>query len=286
MRCISRSHMAWKSCRRWPITRRQVQRHGVAGLRDGPRSSSHQRLARKRDHLGFERRGGRQGEPVGRNQRRPAHRLRRRPFFDQHVLFVAAHLHGKRQPQAAARDQVDAVGRVAQVEQFRARWSAACACRAPARCSASSAVSPFKRSAFDHGVPFSSPAWRWCGCAAATALGDSRKHSAAACSRRTWFSICSSSASIGTRVRAATGSTGRRSTKKRAATAAAFTISFSPPAAAPRLLRSRVAAPKARQAHRQPEHAQSKHPSATFPSSRSPFRGRLQCTASCQSANS
>ena len=32
-------------------------------------------------------------------------------------------------------------------------------------------------------------------------LGDARKHSAAACSRRTWFSICRSNASIGTRLR-------------------------------------------------------------------------------------
>src|SRR5205814_10229403 len=79
-----------------------------------------QRLARKRDQFSLERRCGRQCKTVGRRQGRPAHGLAAGTFFDEHVLFLAADLHGKCQAYASARYEKDAVADIAKVEQFRA----------------------------------------------------------------------------------------------------------------------------------------------------------------------
>ena len=78
-----------------------------------------QPLPRQGDNFRFkQRRGGGEGEPIGRNQGRPAHGLTRRPFFHENIFFPAADLHGQGKPDSAAFGQEQAIGWVSQPEQF------------------------------------------------------------------------------------------------------------------------------------------------------------------------
>ena len=97
----------------------EIQRDGVTRVGMGGEVRA-QRFAGQRNHFGFELRRRGEREAVGRDQGRPSDGLSGRAFFDQDVLFAAAHLHGKGEAEAATGDQVNAVGGIAQVEQFRA----------------------------------------------------------------------------------------------------------------------------------------------------------------------
>src|SRR5208337_481364 len=178
-----------------------------------------QRLARQGDNFRFMQRGcGCEGEPIRRNQSRPAHGLPRSHFFHEDIFFPAPDLHREGKPDSAAFGQEQAIGRVSQPEQFGSGGNQQPGAKSQnlLGLGGRETVQQFMRhellSQFTNGE-----AVLLCRRAC---VGNAMNTSAAACSIRTWFSICSSRTSMGTCRGSATGGTvgvaAARSEKKRA----------------------------------------------------------------------
>ena len=127
VRCISRSHIVWNSCSRSPITAARFSAHRLSNGRMR-REVRPQRLARKRDDLGFERRGRGEREAIRRDQRRPSDGLSGDTLLNEMSSSRPRTCIGSVRRTRPRWTTNSALRRVAEVEQFRAARKRAGAC--------------------------------------------------------------------------------------------------------------------------------------------------------------
>ena len=109
-RCISRTHIVWNTCSRWPITAATfaVTMRPTSGWAEKCRASA-SRV--KHAHLAGDGGGRVQGEAVRRDEPRPADRLAGLLLLDHDLLLAVADAQRQRERDPPALDGVDRVGR-------------------------------------------------------------------------------------------------------------------------------------------------------------------------------